>query len=51
MDIVRDPKVDWLGLKWVFLGLSVVFVLAGGVSMAVGGLNLGWISRVEPWST
>ena len=41
MDIVTDPKVDWLGLKWVFAGLSVVFVLAGGVSMAVGGLNLG----------
>ena len=41
MDIVKDPKVDWLKWKWIFIGTSLVFVLLGGGALLVSGLNLG----------
>lgn len=41
MDIVKDPRIDWLGHKWVFIGLSIALMLAGGVSLLMRGLNLG----------
>jgi preprotein translocase subunit SecF len=41
MDIVKEPKVDWLKLKWIFIGISAVLFLAGCVSLLVSGLNLG----------
>ena len=41
MDIVTNPKIDWLGKKWYFIGLSVLLALAGGISMLTKGLNLG----------
>lgn len=41
MVIFRDPRVDWLGKRWIFIGCSTVLVLAGTVSMIRGGLNLG----------
>ena len=41
MDIVKNPNVNWLGLKWIFIGLSLIFIAAAAVSMVAGGLNLG----------
>jgi preprotein translocase subunit SecF len=42
MDIVRNPKIDWLGKKWFFIGASLLFGLVGVVSLlGLGGLNLG----------
>ncbi|MEE8349533.1 MAG: protein translocase subunit SecF [Acidobacteriota bacterium] len=41
MDIVKNSKIDWLGLKWIFIGISLVLILIGAVSMLIGGLNLG----------
>jgi len=41
MDIVRNPKVDWLGLKWIFVSISLILIVIAGVSVALGGLNLG----------
>ncbi|MFZ0430378.1 MAG: protein translocase subunit SecF [Acidobacteriota bacterium] len=41
MDIVTNPKIDWLGKKWYFIGLSVLLGLAGAVSIMTRGLNLG----------
>ncbi len=41
MDIVKDPKVDWLGLKWIFLGISAVLMVTCGIVMLSKGLNLG----------
>ncbi len=41
MDIVKNPKIDWLGYKWVFISLSFLLVLGGGISLLVRGLNLG----------
>ena len=41
MDIVREPKVDWIGLKWIFIGVSLLLMAAGGISILTLGLNLG----------
>ena len=41
MDIVKNPKVDWLGLKWIFIDISLILTVIAGVSIVVGGLNLG----------
>ena len=41
MDIVKNPNVDWLGLKWVFASISLILMVIAGVSVALGGLNLG----------
>lgn len=41
MDIVKNPKIDWLGYKWVCISLSFLLVLGGGISLLVRGLNLG----------
>ncbi len=41
MDIVTDAKVDWLGYKWYFIGLSVALMAVGALSLVTRGLNLG----------
>lgn len=41
MDIVRDPKIDWLGMKWFFVVISLVLMVTGAISMLIRGLNLG----------
>ena len=41
MDIVKNPKVDWLGLKWIFISISLILTVIAGVSIVLGGLNLG----------
>ena len=41
MDIVKNPKVDWLGLKWIFISISLILTVIAGMSIVLGGLNLG----------
>lgn len=42
MDIVKNPKIDWLGKKWIFIGASALLGLLSVSSLVVGnGLNLG----------
>ena len=41
MDIVKNPNVDWLGLKCIFISISLVLMVIVGVSVLSGGLNLG----------
>jgi preprotein translocase subunit SecF len=42
MDIVKNPKIDWLGKKWIFIGLSGALIVISILSMLVtDGLNLG----------
>ena len=41
MDIVKNPQVDWLGLKWIFISISLILTVIAGVSVMLGGLNLG----------
>lgn len=41
MDIVTNPKIDWLGKKWYFIGVSLLLAMLGGASLLTRGLNLG----------
>ncbi len=42
MDIVKEPKIDWLGKRRLFLGASLLLILAGMASIVTkGGLKMG----------
>jgi preprotein translocase subunit SecF len=41
MEIFANPKVDWLGKKWIFLSLSGFLAVIGLISMMTRGVNLG----------
>jgi preprotein translocase subunit SecF len=33
VELFRDANIDWLGKKWYFLGFSLIFSVAGLLSM------------------
>ena len=33
MELFRSTNIDWLGKKWYFLGFSLIFSVAGVLSM------------------
>ena len=33
MELFRDVNIDWLGKKWYFLGFSLIFSVAGVLSI------------------
>src|SRR3989442_6714650 len=35
MELFREPKIDWMGKKWYFIGLSIPLLIAGLISIAV----------------
>ncbi len=42
MEFFHEPKIDWMGLKWYFISLSLVLIVAGIVSIIVHrGLTYG----------
>ena len=42
MQLFKDVNVDWMGLRWVVIGVSSVLILAGTVSLYLkGGPELG----------
>jgi preprotein translocase subunit SecF len=41
MDIVKNTKINWLGMKWIFIAVSLILGTLGLVSILSGGLNLG----------
>ena len=41
MDIVKNPNVNWLKFKWIFIGISFCLALVGSLSLALVGLNMG----------
>ena len=42
MEFFRNPNIDWLGQKWRFLGFSLIFSIAGILSMSFWhGVPLG----------
>ena len=42
MEFFHEPKIDWMGIKWYFITLSLALALAGIISMIVhGGLVYG----------
>ena len=41
MELFRGVNVDWLGKKWYFLGFSLIFSVAGIVSMSMHWAKIG----------
>ncbi|HXK60854.1 MAG TPA: protein translocase subunit SecF [Acidobacteriota bacterium] len=41
MEILTNPKIDWLGKRWIFLGISAFLMVGALVSLMTKGLNLG----------
>lgn len=41
MELFRSVNVDWLGKKWYFLGFSLIFSVAGLISMGVHWSRIG----------
>ena len=41
MELFRSVNVDWLGKKWYFLGFSLIFSVAGIVSMGMHWSQIG----------
>ena len=41
MEFFRNVNIDWLGKKWYFLGFSLIFSVAGIISMAVHWAHIG----------
>jgi preprotein translocase subunit SecF len=41
VEFFRTPNLDFLGKKWIFLGLSCVVVIVSAISLATRGLNYG----------
>ncbi|MGB6192782.1 MAG: protein translocase subunit SecF [Terracidiphilus sp.] len=41
MEFFRDVSIDWLGKKWYFLGFSLIFSVAGIISMAMHWASIG----------
>jgi len=35
MELFHEPKIDWMGTKWYFIGLSLTLAAAGLISMAL----------------
>jgi preprotein translocase subunit SecF len=41
VELFRNVNVDWLGKKWYFLGFSLIFSVAGIVSMSIHWAKIG----------
>ena len=41
MEFFRSVNVDWLRLKWYFLAFSLIFSLAGIISMGMHWAKIG----------
>jgi len=41
VELFRSVNVDWLGKKWYFLGFSLIFSVAGVISMGVHWAHIG----------
>ena len=41
MELFRSANIDWLGKKWYFLGFSLIFSVAGIISMSMHWARTG----------
>lgn len=41
MELFHGVNIDWLGKKWYFLGFSLIFSVAGVISMAIHWAHIG----------
>jgi preprotein translocase subunit SecF len=40
-ELIKNPNIDWLGLKRPFIMLSIALLVAGMISVIIQGFNLG----------
>jgi preprotein translocase subunit SecF len=41
VELFRNVNIDWLGKKWIFLGISLIFSVAGVISMGMHWASIG----------
>lgn len=41
VELFRNPQIDWLNAKKFFIGITIVLLLAGAISVQLRGFNLG----------
>ena len=41
VELFRNPKIDWINAKKFFIGLTIVLLLIGAISVQIRGFNLG----------
>jgi preprotein translocase SecF subunit len=41
IELFRNPKIDWIGAKKYFIGLTIFLLVMGAISVQVRGFNLG----------
>jgi preprotein translocase subunit SecF len=41
VELFRNPQIDWIKAKKSFIGLTIVLLLAGAISVQIRGFNLG----------
>jgi preprotein translocase SecF subunit len=41
VELFRNPKIDWINAKKFFIGITIVLLLAGAISVQIRGFNLG----------
>src|SRR5712692_7907988 len=41
MELFRNVNIDWIGKKWLLIGISMVLVFAGMFSLSIKGPRLG----------
>jgi preprotein translocase SecF subunit len=41
VELFRNPQIDWIKAKKTFIGVTIVLLLAGAISVQIRGFNLG----------
>ena len=41
VELFRNPKIDWINAKKFFIGITIVLLLVGAISVQIRGFNLG----------
>jgi preprotein translocase SecF subunit len=41
VELLKEPKVNWIGLKKPFIGLTILLLLIGAISVQINGFSLG----------
>ena len=50
VELFREVNIDWLGKKWYFLGFSLIFSVAGVLSLLFWHhLRWTWIFAAARW--
>jgi preprotein translocase SecF subunit len=41
VELFRDPKINWIGAKKIFIGITIALMLLGAIAVQVRGFNAG----------